>query len=78
MPGFSNDVGTVGRPVLAHEGTWEIDGDVNGLLEHKLSETPWWVIVVAERLGIDITEAYAGTTDRIEGGLASAVATPPA
>jgi hypothetical protein len=50
---------------------------VNGQLEHKLSDTPWWVIVVAERLGIDTTEAYAGTTDRIERGLASAVATPP-
>jgi NTP pyrophosphatase (non-canonical NTP hydrolase) len=73
MLGFGNDVGTVGRLLLAHEGTWDIDGDVTAQLEHKLSESLWWVIVIAERLGIDITEAYAGTMDRIEGGLAPAV-----
>ena len=76
MLGFSNDVGTVGRLVLAHDGTWEIDGDVNAQLEHKLAESLWWVIVIAERLGIDITEAFAGTMDRIERSLAPAVEQP--
>jgi len=73
MLGFSNDVGTVGRLILAHDGTWDIDGDVDEQLKHKLSESLWWVIVIAERLGIDITEAYAGTMDRIESGLLPAV-----
>jgi NTP pyrophosphatase (non-canonical NTP hydrolase) len=73
MLGFSNDVGTVGRLLLAHNGTWDIDGDVNAQLEHKLSESLWWVIIIAERLGIDITDAYAGTMDTIERGLAQAV-----
>ena len=73
MLGFSHDVGTVGRLILAHDGTWAIDGDVNAQLEHKLSESLWWVIVIAERLGIDITDAFAGTMDRIERGLAPAV-----
>ena len=78
MLGFGNDVGTVGRLILAHDGTWDIEGDVDGQLKHKLSESLWWVIVIAERLGIDITEAYAGTMDRIEAGLLPAVAaTPP-
>lgn len=69
MLGFANDVGTVGRLVLAHDGTWGIDGDVDAQLRHKLSESLWWVIVIAERLGIDITEAYADTMDHIESGL---------
>jgi len=73
MLGFSNDVGTVGRLILAHDGTWDIEGDVDAQLKHKLSESLWWVIVLAERLGIDITEAYTGTMDRIEQGLAPAV-----
>lgn len=73
MLGFTNDVGTVGRRILAHDGTWGIDGDVNAQLEYKLSESLWWVIVIAERLGIDITDAFAGTMDRIERGLAPAV-----
>ena len=78
MLGFSNDVGTVGRLILAHDGTWDIEGDVDEQLKHKLSESLWWVIVIAERLGIDITEAYAGTMDRIESGLQPAVGRPPA
>jgi hypothetical protein len=69
MLGFSHDVGTVGRLILAHDGTWEIDGDVGTQLRHKLSESLWWVIVIAERLGIDISDAYAATMDRIESGL---------
>ncbi|MGD8166476.1 hypothetical protein ACEXOS_018645 [Herbiconiux sp. P16] len=66
MLGFSNDVGTVGRLLLAHDGTWNIDGDVDALLRHKLSESLWWVIVIAERLGIDITDAYTQTMNQIE------------
>ena len=73
MLGFSNDVGTVGRLILAHDGTWDIEGDVDAQLKHKLSESLWWVIVIAERLGIDITEAYSDTMNRIEQGLAPAV-----
>jgi NTP pyrophosphatase (non-canonical NTP hydrolase) len=76
MLGFSNDVGTVGRLVLAHDGTWEIDGDVDAQLAHKLSESLWWVIVIAERLGIDISAAFGDTMDRIEQGLAPSAGGP--
>ncbi|SDE61977.1 hypothetical protein SAMN05660485_01314 [Blastococcus fimeti] len=76
MLGFGNDVGTVGRLILAQEGTWEIDGDVDAQLAHKLSESLWWVIVIAERLGIDISAAFADTMDRIELGLAPSAGRP--
>ncbi|MCZ2848526.1 hypothetical protein [Modestobacter sp. VKM Ac-2978] len=76
MLGFGNGVGTVGRLVLAHEGTWEIDGDADAQLAHKLSESLWWVIVIAERLGIDISTAFADTMDTIERGLAPRPADP--
>jgi len=75
MLGFSNDVGTVGR-LLAHDGTWEIAGDVDAQLAHKLSESLWWVIVIADRLGIDISAAFADTMDRIEHGLAPSAGRP--
>lgn len=74
MLGFSNDVGTVGRLILASDGTWEIDGDVTAQLEHKLAESLWWVMVLAQRLDIDIAENYATTMDRIEEGLLQAIA----
>lgn len=76
MLGFGNDVGTVGRLILAHDGTWDVDGDVDAQLAHKLSESLWWVIVIAERLGIDINEAFGQTMDRIERGLAPTVGGP--
>ena len=76
--GLVNDVGTVGRLTLARDGTWNADGDINSQLEHKLSEVLWWVMVIAERLDIDIATAFAATMNEIEGGLAAAVQRIPA
>ena len=73
MIGFTNDVGTVGRLILADDGTWDIDGDVTAQLEHKLAESMWWVMVIAERLDIDIADAFASTMDRIGTGLDRAI-----
>lgn len=73
MLGFSNDVGTIGRLILANDGTWDIDGDVHGQLQHKLAESLWWIFVVADRLDVDMTEAYSVTMDRIHAGLTAAV-----
>jgi NTP pyrophosphatase (non-canonical NTP hydrolase) len=72
MLGFTNDVGTVGRLILSNDGTWVIDGDVGAQLEHKLAESLWWVMTIADRLDIDIASAYETTMDRIEGGLRQA------
>ncbi|WP_396599678.1 hypothetical protein [Frigoribacterium sp. R86507] len=78
MLGFSNDIGTVARLLLAHSGTWDIDGDAGAELEHKLAESIWWVIVIAERLGIDIATSFTTTMNSIESGLRGAIeAAPP-
>jgi hypothetical protein len=71
--GFTNDAAYVGRLVLAAEQTWNIDGDVDAELAHKLAECVWWSFVLAERLGVDLPAAFEATMDRIEGGLAAAV-----
>ncbi|AOW88276.1 hypothetical protein KVH31_00280 [Streptomyces olivaceus] len=67
--GFTNDAAYVGRLVLAAERTWGIDGDVDVELRHKLAECLWWVFVLADRLDVDMPEAYAATMDRINAGL---------
>ncbi|MFE6483788.1 hypothetical protein ACFVGN_12735 [Streptomyces sp. NPDC057757] len=67
--GFTNDAAYVGRLVLAAERTWGIDGDVDAELRHKLAESLWWVFVLADRLGIDMPQAYEATMDRIGSGL---------
>jgi len=72
--GFSNDVGYVGRLLLAHDGTWPIDGDSTAELKHKLAESLWWTFVIADRLGIDIDEAFSDTMASISTNLEATIA----
>jgi hypothetical protein len=74
MIGFSNDVGYIGRLLLAHDGTWAIDGDPKAELEHKLAESIWWTFVLADELDIDLDGAYATTMSSIRAGLESTIA----
>ena len=74
MIGFSNDVGNIGRLLLAHDGIWDIDGDPRAELKHKLAESMWWTFVLADKLDIEIDEAYAETMDRTRVGLESTIA----
>jgi hypothetical protein len=74
MIGFSNDVGYIGRLLLAHDGTWGIDGDPQAELTHKLAESIWWTFVLADKLDIDLDEAYATTMASIRAGLESTIA----
>lgn len=74
MLGLSNDVGYIGRLILAHDGTWGIDGDSEAELKHKLAETLWWVFVLAERLDIDIDQAFTDTMANIRTGLNGTIA----
>ena len=71
--GFTNDAAYVGRLVLAAERTWDIDGDVNAELRHKLAECLWWVFVLADKLGVDMPDAFNSTMDKIATGLERAL-----
>lgn len=73
MIGFSNDAGYVGRLLLAHDKTWPIDGDANAELRHKLAESMWWLFVLADKLDIDLDEAFATTMATMRAGLAESI-----
>ncbi|MFP3832976.1 MazG-like protein [Chryseobacterium sp. SIMBA_028] len=53
---YLTDAGLVGRNVMSHEKTW-LKKDSAEELEHKLAENIWWLIVLADRMDIDIKEA---------------------
>ncbi|PWN63901.1 nucleoside triphosphate pyrophosphohydrolase family protein [Chryseobacterium viscerum] len=53
---YLTDAGLVGRNVMSHQKTW-LKKDSAEELEHKLAENIWWLIVLADRTGIDIKEA---------------------
>jgi hypothetical protein len=53
---YLTDAGLVGRNVMSHEQTWSKKNSAEEL-EHKLGENIWWLIVLADRTGIDTKEA---------------------
>lgn len=53
---FLSDAGLVGRDVMSHQKTWT-KPDSAEELEHKLGENIWWLIILADRTGIDIKDA---------------------
>jgi len=55
---FLTDAGLVGRLIMSQQGSWPTDGETKYELEHKLGECIWWVSILAERMNIDISEAF--------------------
>lgn len=74
MLGLVNDIGAVSRLVMAAEGRWVPEGDVHALLRGKLAECLWWVLVLADRLDVDITAAYESKLGEVEAHLQDVVA----
>lgn len=64
MLAFTTDIGVLGRLVMAAEGRWVYNGDVQTELRPKLAECFWWILVLSDRLGVDITEAFTSFIDR--------------
>ncbi len=54
---FLTDAGLVGRLIMAKENRWPMSGDTENELKHKLGECIWWLIILADRMNIDIEEA---------------------
>jgi hypothetical protein len=73
MLGFFTDVGLVGRLVMATEGPWGYGGDVKSELKDKLAESLWWILVLSERLNVDISEAFSSFTNRADTELTMSV-----
>jgi hypothetical protein len=63
------------RLEMAAGGRWVPDGDVSAHTADKLSESLWWILVIARRLDVDIDRAFVATMDRIEMHLESSLAT---
>jgi hypothetical protein len=53
---FLTDAGLVGRLTMAQQGRWPAGKESKAELEHKLGENVWWLIVLAQRMNIDIRD----------------------
>ena len=53
---FLTDAGLVGRHVMSQQGRWPKE-NTEQQLKHKIGESIWWLIILAERMNINIEEA---------------------
>ncbi|MFC3417915.1 MazG-like protein [Salinicoccus hispanicus] len=54
---FLTDAARVGRLTMAREERWPMGNNPESELTHKVGESIWWLIVLAERMGIDSNDA---------------------
>lgn len=66
MLALATDVGVLGRMVMAAEGSWGYDGDEQAELKKKLPECLWWILVLSDRLGVDVTDAFTTFIDKLD------------
>lgn len=66
---FLTDAALVGRLAMSQQGRWPKGNNTIPELEHKLSECIWWIIVLAERMDIDIEKSLDEFLSKLEGQL---------
>jgi len=66
---FLTDAGLVGRLTMSEQGRWPTNGETKSELEHKLGECIWWLIILAKRMNIDISEALENFLSNAENNL---------
>lgn len=66
---FLTDAGLVGRFTMSQQGRWPTNEEPIPELEHKLGECIWWLIILAERMNIDIREALDNFLSKTENRL---------
>lgn len=76
MIGFVYDVGELGKLVMAAEGRWVHQGDLKKDLGDKFAECLWWLLVLSDRLGIDMNTAFSSKITELETSLSDSIAKP--
>jgi hypothetical protein len=62
---FLTDAALVGRNIMSQQQRWP-KANSQSELEHKLAESIWWLIVLANRSDIDIKEAMDNFLSKTE------------
>jgi hypothetical protein len=63
---FLTDAGLVGRLTMSQQGRWPLGERTNEELSHKLGESIWWLIILADRMEVDIKESIEGFLSRTQ------------
>lgn len=54
---FLTDAGLVGRLTMSQQGRWPKGKETVPELKHKLGECIWWLIILADRMDINVHDA---------------------
>lgn len=65
MAGFVGDVGDLSKLLMAKEGLREKD-DVDTKIAHELADCLWSILVIANKLGVDIEKEFTNTMNQLE------------
>ena len=49
---------------MSRQGRWPADDEDSSQLRHELAESIWWIVVLSERMEIDIGEALESFLSR--------------
>ena len=63
--GFVGDVGDMVKLAMAHDGVRHIP-DHEARLAHELADCLWSVIVIADKYGVDLEQAFQNTMETLE------------
>lgn len=63
--GFMKDMGDLAKLVQASEGVRRVD-DLDNAIGHELSDCMWSIIILADKLGIDLEKAFIKTMDELD------------
>jgi len=63
---FLTDAGLVGRLTMSQQGRWPKGDETVPELKHKIGECIWWLIILAERMDIDVHEALESFLTKTE------------
>lgn len=66
MLAFTSDVGALARLVMASEGRWVHGENMQAELKGKMAECQWWLLVLSDRLDINITQEFASFMDKLD------------
>ena len=71
--GLNQDVGDLGRLVMAASGRWGHGTGERAELGYELAECLWWIFALADRFDVDIGRAFTEFIDEREQRLRPAV-----
>ena len=65
--GLVGDVGDLMKLVMAKEGYWIQDADIDTKLKHELADCLYSILIISDELGINLEQEFLKTMNELKG-----------